>query len=201
MLFVSTCPHLFRACFQVSLPPQINALQHHIVEHSNAHLLRLLEGSSLSENLATALRALDVGARPLFAVATEGVLSGTALLLASSLKRIHDAAMKPCPALADKRGAPWAAEVLARSITFADEVARLLLPELAALDPLLSVTFEDDFVLKVMLRAPSPLPPPAFVSLELFWVEVIATTEVFVPVAKRWVPVLRLSCTLPCPSL
>ncbi len=139
----------------------------------------------MSEDLATALRALDVGARPLFAVAPDGVCSDTALLLASSLKRLQDAALKPCAALAGKKGAPWAAEVQARSIAFAEEVARLLLPELAALDPLLAVAVEVDFVLRVTLRAPYPLPPPSLVSLGHSWVKVISSMAIFAPVAKR----------------
>jgi hypothetical protein len=165
------------------------------VELSNAHVLRLLEGGSFSGDLATALGALDDAARPLFAIATDGVFSGTALLLASSLKRLQEAAMKPCPALVDKKGTPWAAEVKARSIAFAHEVAGHVQPHLTALDPLLSVTIEGDFVLRVALRAPSPLPPSALVSLEHSWAQVIAAKEVYAPVTKRWV--LHLNRTLP----
>ncbi len=157
------------------------------MEQLNAHLLRLLEGGSFSEELVAALRALDVAARPLFVVATEGMFSDTALLLASSLKRMQDAAMKPCAALADKKGTLWAAEVKARSIAFAHEVAGHVQTYLTALDPLLSVAVEGDFVLMVTLRGPSPLPPPALVSLEHSWVQVIAATAVYAPVAKRWV--------------
>ncbi len=155
------------------------------MEQLNAQVQCLLEGGSLSEDLATALQALDVAARPLFAVATDGVCSDTGLLLASSLKRVQEAAMKPCPALTGKKGAPWAAEVRARSIAFAEEVSRLLQPYLTALDPLLAVAVEGDFVLRVALRAPSPLPPPSLVSLGHLWAQVIAATAVYAPVAKR----------------
>ena len=144
------------------------------MEQLNAQVQFLLEGGSLSVDLATALQALDVGARPLFAVAPDSVLSDKALVLASSAKRLQDAAMKPCPALAGKRGAPWVAEVKARSIAFAHEVAGRVQPQLIAWDPLLSVAAEGDFVLRVALTAPSPLRPPApLVSLERSWVQVI----------------------------
>ena len=166
-------PPSSRAWYQACLPPQIIALQQHAVEQLNAHIQFLLEGGSFSEELVAALRALDVGARPVFAVAPDGVFSDTALLLASSAKRLQDAAMKPCPALAGKRGAPWVAEVKARSIAFAHEVAGRVQPQLTAWDPLLSVAAEEDFVLRVALMAPSPLRPPTLVSLEHSWVQVI----------------------------
>ena len=65
------------------------------------------------------------------------------------------------------------AEVKARSIAFAHEVAGRVQPQLTAWDPLLSVAAEGDFVLRVALMAPSPLRPPTLVSLEHSWVQVI----------------------------
>ncbi len=163
------------------------------MEQLNAHVLRLLEGGSFSEDLATALRALDV---PLFAVATDAVFGDTALLLASSLKRLQDAAHK---CLGNLKPADRDAVVKARSIAFVHEVAGHVQPHLTAWDPLLSVTIEGDFVLRVALMAPSPLPPPTLVSLEHSWVQVIAATAVYAPVAKRWVTVpcaVALHCCL-----
>jgi hypothetical protein len=119
-------------------------------------MLQLLLGGRLTEDLASALRRSDISAQPLFTAFVGGAALPDRLCLATSGKRLQQAATESCVALEGKAGREWAQVVKARSVAFAKEVAAALGECLSTLDDGLRASVVGGFDVHVALYAELP---------------------------------------------
>jgi hypothetical protein len=156
-------------------------------------MLQLLLGGRLTEDLASALRRSDISVQPVFSPFVGGATLPDQLCLATSGKRLQQAATEPCAALEGKAGREWAQAVKARSLAFAQEVAAALAECLSTLDDALHASVVGGLEVHLALHAELPR-SDGDSDVSSAWVQHLRTRPVFSSGADTYVRVATEAC-------